>query len=50
MAGQNCPIHNSPDCFKPALDAYIQKAYDGYCTKIDWPYWRILPKGWKPGK
>lgn len=50
MAGQNCPIHNSPDCFKPALDAFIQKAYDGYCTKIDWPYWRIIPKGWKPGK
>ena len=50
MAGQNCPIHNSPDCYKPALDAYIQKAYDGYCTKIDWPYWRIIPKGWKPGK
>ncbi len=48
MAGQNCPIHNSPDCFKPALDAYIQQAYDGYCTKIDWPYWRIIPKGWKP--
>jgi hypothetical protein len=48
--GQNCPIHNSPECFKPALDAYIQKAYDGYCTKIDWPYWRIIPKGWKPGK
>lgn len=50
MAGQNCPIHNSPDCYKPALDAHIQKAYDGYCTKIDWPYWRIIPKGWKPGK
>ncbi len=50
MAGQNCPIHNSPDCFKPALDAYIQKAYDGYCIKIDWPYWRIIPKGWTPGK
>jgi hypothetical protein len=50
MAGQNCPIHNSPDCYKPALDAYIQQAYDGYCTKIDWPYWRIIPKGWKPGK
>lgn len=48
MAGQNCPIHNSPDCYKPALDAHVQKAYDGYCTKIDWPYWRILPKGWKP--
>lgn len=48
MAGQNCPIHNSPDCYKPALDAHIQKAYDGYCTKIDWPYWRIIPKGWKP--
>jgi len=44
-----CPIHNSPECFKPALDAYIQKAYDGYCTKIDWPFVRILPKGWKPG-
>ena len=50
MAGQNCPIHNSPDCFKPALDAHVQKAYDGYCTKIDSPYWRIIPKGWKPGK
>jgi len=50
MAGQNCPIHNSPDCYKPALDAHIQKAYDGYCIKIDWPYWRIIPKGWKPGK
>jgi len=30
-------------------DAYIQKAYDGYCTKIDWPFVRIIPKGWKPG-
>jgi len=50
MADQpKCPIHNSPDCFKPALDAYIQKAYDGYCTKIDWPFVRIIPKGWKPG-
>jgi len=50
MADQaKCPIHNSPECFKPALDAYIQKAYDGYCTKIDWPFVRILPKGWKPG-
>ena len=46
----NCPIHGVPDCFKPALDAYIQKAYDGYCTKIDWPLVRIIPKGWKPGK
>ena len=49
-AGANCPIHNSPDCYKPALDAHIQKAYDGYCTKIDWPYWRIIPKGWKAGR
>lgn len=50
MADQaKCPIHNSPDCYKPALDAYIQKAYDGYCTKIDWPFVRIIPKGWKPG-
>jgi hypothetical protein len=50
MADQaKCPIHNSPECFKPALDAYIQKAYDGYCTKIDWPFVRIIPKGWKPG-
>jgi hypothetical protein len=50
MADQaKCPIHNSPDCFKPALDAYVQKAYDGYCTKIDWPFVRIIPKGWKPG-
>src|SRR5574342_475944 len=48
MADQpKCPIHNSPECFKPALDAYIQKAYDGYCTKIDWPFVRIIPKGWK---
>ena len=44
-----CPIHGVPDCFKPALDAYVQKAYDGYCTKIDWPFVRIIPKGWKPG-
>src|SRR5574341_638642 len=50
MADQpKCPIHNSPECFKPALDAYVQKAYDGYCTKIDWPFVRIIPKGWKPG-
>ena len=50
MADQaKCPIHNSPECFKPALDAYIQKAYDRYCTKIDWPFVRIIPKGWKPG-
>jgi hypothetical protein len=48
--GAKCPIHNVPDCFKPALDAYIQQAYDGYCTKIDWPLVRIIPKGWKPGK
>jgi hypothetical protein len=41
-----------PDCknFKPALDAYIQQAYVGYCLKLDWPYWRIIPKGWTPGK
>ncbi len=48
--GTKCPIHGVPDCFKPALDAYVQKAYDGYCTKIDWPFVRIIPKGWKPGK
>jgi len=51
MADQaKCPIHGVADCFKPALDAYVQKAYDGYCTKIDWPLVRIIPKGWKPGK
>jgi hypothetical protein len=51
MADQaKCPIHGVPDCFKPALDAYVQQAYDGYCTKIDWPFVRIIPKGWKPGK
>lgn len=51
MATQaTCPIHGVPDCFKPALDAYIQQAYDGYCTKIDWPFVRIIPKGWTPGK
>ena len=51
MADQatKCPIHGVPDCFKPALDAYIAQAYDGYCTKIDWPFVRIIPKGWKPG-
>ncbi len=48
--GPKCPIHGVPDCFKPALDAYVQKAYDGYCTKIDWPFVRIIPKGWTPGK
>jgi hypothetical protein len=51
MADQaTCPIHGVPDCFKPALDAHIQQAYAGYCTKIDWPFVRIIPKGWKPGK
>ena len=51
MASQaTCPIHGVPDCYRPALDAYIQQAYDGYCTKIDWPFVRIIPKGWKPGK
>lgn len=51
MADQaKCPIHGVPDCFKPALDAYVQQAYDGYCTKIDWPFVRIIPKGWQPGK
>jgi len=52
MADQatKCPIHGVPDCFKPALDAYVAQAYDGYCTKIDWPLVRIIPKGWKPGK
>lgn len=45
-----CPIHGVADCFKPALDAHIQKAYDGYCTKIDWPLVRIIPKGWKPSR
>lgn len=50
MADQaTCPIHGVPDCFKPALDAYVQQAYAGYCTKIDWPFVRIIPKGWKPG-
>lgn len=51
MADQaKCPIHGVADCYKPALDAHVQKAYDGYCTKIDWPFVRIIPKGWKPGK
>lgn len=50
MAETKCPIHDVPDCFKPALDAYVAQAYDGYCTKIDWPFVRIIPKGWKPGK
>lgn len=50
VAENKCPIHGVPDCFKPALDAYIQQAYEGYCTKIDWPFVRIIPKGWKPGK
>ncbi len=50
MADQaRCPIHGVPDCFRPALDAFIRQAYDGYCTKIDWPFVRIIPKGWKPG-
>ena len=48
MADQaKCPIHDSTECFKPALDAFIQKAYDGYCTKIDWPFVRIIPKDYK---
>ena len=45
----NCPIHATPECFEPALDPIIAKAYDGYCTKIEWPYARIIPKGWKAG-
>ena len=45
-----CPIHGIPECFKPALDAYVAQAYDGYCTKIDWPFVRIIPKGWTPSK
>ena len=51
MADQvTCPIHGVPDCFKPALDGFVRQAYAGYCTKIDWPFVRIIPKGWKPGK
>ena len=51
MADQaTCPIHGVSDCFRPALDAHIRQAYAGYCTKIDWPFVRIIPKGWKPGK
>ncbi|HSB71422.1 MAG TPA: hypothetical protein VLT62_19010 [Candidatus Methylomirabilis sp.] len=50
MADQaTCPIHGVPDCFKPALDGFVRQAYSGYCTKIDWPFVRIIPKGWKPG-
>jgi hypothetical protein len=50
MADQaTCPIHGVPDCFKPALDGFVRQAYAGYCTKIDWPFVRIIPKGWKPG-
>jgi len=50
MADQaTCPIHGVPDCFKPALDGFVRQAYTGYCTKIDWPFVRIIPKGWKPG-
>jgi len=50
MAGkQNCPIHATPECFEPALDPIVAKAYDGYCTKLEYPYVRIIPKGWKPG-
>jgi hypothetical protein len=45
-----CPIHGVPDCFKPALDGFVRQAYAGYCTKIDWPFVRIIPKGWKPGR
>jgi len=46
---KNCPIHATSECFEPALDPIIAKAYDGYCTKVEWPYARIIPKGWKPG-
>ncbi len=45
----NCPIHGTPECFKPALDPIIAKSYQGYCTKIDWPFDRIIPKGWSLG-
>lgn len=50
MADQSvCPIHGVAECFRPALDAFIRQAYEGYCTRIDWPFVRVIPRGWKPG-
>ncbi len=38
-----CPIHDSAECFQPAMDPVISQAYAGYCTKVDWPFTRIIP-------
>ena len=38
-----CPIHESVECFQPAMDPVISRAYAGYCTKVDWPFTRIIP-------
>ncbi len=38
-----CPIHDSADCFQPAMDPVISQAYAGYCTKVEWPFTRIIP-------
>ncbi len=38
-----CPIHDSAECFQLAMDPVISKAYAGYCTKVDWPFTRIIP-------
>jgi len=44
-----CPIHGVAECFRPAQDAFVRQAYEGYCTRIDWPFVRVIPRGWKPG-
>lgn len=34
--------------FQPALDAFVQKAFMGYCLKVEYPFMRIIPHGGAP--
>ncbi len=43
VQGLRCPIHDSVECFQPAMDPVISQAYAGYCTKVEWPFTRIIP-------
>jgi len=32
------------ECFREALNPEIQKAYIGYCTRAEAPFWVMVPK------
>ncbi len=32
------------ECFREALNPEIQKAYAGYCTRAEAPFWVMIPK------